>query len=101
METPMDCFAVGQFVIQCEPRTFDRIANSGALFSTETVVKAEDRSFAREPFRVVAVELPFIIVENIKPDSYFGKRRHVLDTREWKFRVLSSEFVQAWLGGAA
>lgn len=99
-ESPMDAFEVGQYVIQIEPMSYGkREAGFGSLFGgTATLVESFDRSYMTAPYLVVSVDMPLIVIENVRAEYDGKKRRSIVDTRRWKMRILTKEFVDAFLG---
>jgi ribosomal protein S27AE len=53
-----------------------------------------DMQCTGHPFRVVAVSLPFAILEDCA-----GKTRHPIDLREWELGRVDAKYVRALVGG--
>jgi hypothetical protein len=84
MNMHIDDFERGQFVVV-----------------TGCIYNPEDRSLRGEILEVLHVDLPFILVEDRSSTiRRFVRKRH-LDTREWKFKIPSSEYVKLKLEEAA
>jgi hypothetical protein len=98
LDTPMDNFEVGQFVIQCEPADLGEREVGGLLAVAAKTITMEDRSYMREPSRIVAVEMPFLVIEPALGRGPYD-RRSMVDSRRYKMRVLSPEFARAWMEG--
>lgn len=63
----------------------------GTLKISEHII--EDKSYKGDVLEVIAVEMPYIVVKNLtKP---FAKGNKSYDVREYRFKKVSEEYVQA------
>jgi hypothetical protein len=98
-KTPMDAFMVGQFVMQARERTWEGEANPFALGGAATVVRG-DRSYMYEPFEIVAVDLPQLVLRRLRPLWHGAKPdTSIVNVTEFDLKIMSPEFVKAWLDG--
>jgi hypothetical protein len=90
-----DDLSVGDHIICIKP--IEREIPNFNLFSTSTITTITDTSYCSTPMRIVSIDLPFVVVEDV--DGLFKNKRHLvnLNGREWK--KLRPELIQQMKGG--
>ena len=81
--------AKGQFVTVLSNSTSDRVLDGGFV-TADTIVKHEDRSGYGALLEVLAVDLPYVVTQEV------GSRfKHTRDTRQTTFMEVNEEFKKA------